>query len=51
MASVLDMGSRRIVGFALSAHHDAELAYGALAMAVAVRGGGEVIAGVVLHTD
>ena len=39
LASVLDMGSRRIVGFALSEHHDAELAYGALAMAVAVRGG------------
>ena len=51
LASVLDMGSRRIVGFALSEHHDAELAYGALAMAVAVRGGREVIAGVVLHTD
>src|SRR4029077_20794877 len=39
LASVLDMGSRRIVGFALGEHHDAELAYGALAMAVAVRGG------------
>jgi hypothetical protein len=51
LASVLDMGSRRIVGFALSAHHDAALAYAALAMAVAVRGGREVIAGVVLHTD
>jgi len=51
LASVLDMGSRRIVGFALSEHHDAELAYGALAVAVAVRGGGGVIAGVVLHTD
>ena len=37
--SVLDMGSRRIVGFALGARHDAALAYGALAMAVAVRGG------------
>ena len=51
LASVLDMGSRRIVGFALSDHHDAALAYAALAMAVAVRGGREVIAGVVLHTD
>ena len=39
LASVLDVGSRRIVGFALGEHHDAELAYGALAMAVAVRGG------------
>jgi putative transposase len=47
--SVLDMGSRRIVGFALGGHHDAALAYGALAMAVAVRGG--AVPGVVLHTD
>jgi hypothetical protein len=35
---VTDVASRRIVGFALSGHHDAQLAYGALAMAVAVRG-------------
>jgi transposase InsO family protein len=47
--SVLDMGSRRIVGFALGEHHDAALAYGALAMAVAVRGGS--VPGVVFHTD
>ena len=47
--SVLDMGSRRILGFALGAHHDAALAYGALAMAVAVRGGS--VPGVVFHTD
>ena len=47
--SVLDMGSRRIVGFALGGHHDAALAYGALAMAVAVRGG--AVPGVVFHTD
>ncbi|MFN2533925.1 MAG: IS3 family transposase [Pseudonocardiaceae bacterium] len=39
LASVLDVCSRRILGFALSEHHDAELAYGSLAMAVAVRGG------------
>jgi putative transposase len=49
LASVLDMGSRRVLGFALSEHHDAKLAYGALAMAVAVRGG--QVAGVILHTD
>jgi len=49
--SVLDMGSRRIVGFALGEHHDAELAYQALAMAVAVRGGKEVISEVIFHTD
>ena len=47
--SVMDMGSRRIVGFALGARHDAALAYGALAMAVAVRGG--PVPGVVFHTD
>lgn len=49
--SVLDMASRRIVGFSIGEHHDADLAYGALAMAVAVRGGKEAIAGVLLHTD
>jgi putative transposase len=49
LASVLDVGSRRILGFALSEHHDAGLAYGALAMAAAVRGG--QVAGVILHTD
>ena len=49
LASVLDMASRRILGFALGEHHDAQLAYGALAMAVAVRGG--QVPGVVMHTD
>src|SRR3954467_8834310 len=49
--SVLDVASRRIVGFALGEHHDADLAYAALAMAIAVRGGKQVIAGVILHTD
>jgi putative transposase len=49
LASVLAMASRRIVGFALGEHHDAQLAYGALAMAVAVRGG--QVPGVILHTD
>jgi transposase InsO family protein len=49
--SVLDMASRRVVGFALGEHHDAKLAYAALAMAVAVRGGRDAIAGVILHTD
>jgi transposase InsO family protein len=49
--SVLDMGSRRVVGFAMDEHHDAELARAAVAMAVAVRGGKDAIAGVILHTD
>ena len=49
LASVLDVASRRVLGFALSEHHDAELAYGALVMAVAVRGG--AVPGVIMHTD
>ena len=49
LASILDMGSRRVVGFALSEHPTAELAYGALARAVAVRGG--AVPGVIMHTD
>jgi len=49
LASVLDMASRRVLGFALGEHHDAALAYGALAMAVAVRGG--QVPGVIFHTD
>lgn len=49
--SVLDIWSRRIVGFAMSGHHDTATAYGALTMAVAVRGGKEAVAGVILHTD
>ncbi len=47
--SVLDAASRRVLGFALGEHHDAELAYGALVMAVAVRGG--QVPGVIMHTD
>jgi transposase InsO family protein len=49
LASVMDMASRRVLGFALGEHHDAQLAYGALVMAVAVRGG--QVPGVILHTD
>jgi putative transposase len=49
LASVMDMASRRVVGFALGEHHDAALAYSALVMAVAVRGG--QVPGVIMHTD
>jgi putative transposase len=51
LGSVLDMGSRRIVGFALGEHHDADLATAALQMAVAVRDGKSAIAEVIMHTD
>ena len=43
------MASRQVLGFALGEHHDAALAYGALAMAVAVRGG--QVPGVIFHSD
>ena len=47
--SVPDAGSRRVLGFALGEHHDAELACSALVMAVAVRGG--QVPGVIFRTD
>jgi len=49
LVSVLDVASRRVLGFALGERHDAALAYGALAMAIAARGG--QVPGVVFHTD
>jgi putative transposase len=49
LASVLDLHSRRVVGFAMSDHHDAALARAALCTAIAVRGG--EVTGVVFHTD
>jgi putative transposase len=49
LVSVLDVASRRVLGFALGERHDAALAYGALAMAIAVRGG--QVPGVIFHTD
>src|SRR3984957_4750586 len=38
LASVMDMASRRVLGFAAGEHHDAPLAYSALVMAVATVG-------------
>ena len=49
LATVLDLASRRLPGFALGEHHDASLARAALCMAAAVRGGS--VAGVVFHSD
>ena len=37
LVSVLDVASRRVLGFAIGNRHDAALAYGALAMAITVR--------------
>jgi putative transposase len=49
LATVLDLASRRLPGFAIGEHHDAPLARAALCMAAAVRGGH--VAGVVFHSD
>jgi len=49
LASILDLHSRRCVGFALWEHHDSELARSALCVAIAVRGGS--VTGVVFHSD
>jgi putative transposase len=49
LATIEDLASRRIIGFGLSDHHDAELATAAITMAGAVRGGD--VAGVIFHTD
>jgi transposase InsO family protein len=49
LATVLDLGSRRLPGFAIGEHHDSPLARSALCMAAAVRGGD--VTGVVFHTD
>jgi transposase InsO family protein len=49
LAAVLDLHSRRCVGFAMGAHHDAALARAALCMAIAIRGG--AVDGVIFHSD
>jgi transposase InsO family protein len=49
LAHVEDLASRRIPGFALSEHHDADVAVAALQMGAAVRGGD--VTGVIFHSD
>ena len=49
LATVEDLASRRLPGFAIGEHHDAALAKAALCMAAAVRGGN--IRGVIFHSD
>ena len=49
LATVLDLASRRLPGFAMSAHHDSAVAKAALCMAAAVRGGD--VDGVVFHSE
>ena len=49
LATVEDLASRRLPGFAIGDHHDADLARAALCMAAAVRGGN--VSGVIFHSD
>lgn len=49
LATVVDLGSRRVIGYAMADHMRAELVCDALAMAIDTRGG--VVAGVVFHSD
>ena len=51
LASVIDLYSRRLLGYATGLHPDADLAAAAINMAVAARGGPASIAGVIFHTD
>jgi transposase InsO family protein len=49
LATVIDLYSRRILGYAMGAHHDAGLVVAALNMAAVTRGGD--VAGVIFHSD
>ncbi len=49
LATVEDLFSRRLLGFAMSEHHDAALTVASLQMAVATRGGD--VDGVIFHSD
>jgi transposase InsO family protein len=49
LATVLDHGSRRLVGYSMAAHMRTELITDALDMAVATRG--EATSGIIFHSD
>ncbi|TMR07820.1 DDE-type integrase/transposase/recombinase, partial [Nonomuraea zeae] len=49
LATVEDLFSRRLLGYAMSEHHDAALTCASLQMAVATRGGD--VDGVIFHSD
>jgi putative transposase len=51
LASVLDLGSRRLLGYSMGDHMPTSLVLDALAMAVAARGGDHAVAGVIAHAD
>jgi transposase InsO family protein len=49
LATVIDLFSRRLLGYAMGEHHDADLIVAALNMAAATRGG--TVDGVIFHSD
>ena len=49
LATVLDLFSRRLLGYAMSEHHDADLIVASLNMAATTRGGD--VDGVIFHSD
>lgn len=49
LATVIDLFSRRLLGYAMGTRHDAELVVAALHMAATTRGGD--VRGVIFHTD
>jgi len=51
LASVLDLGSRRLLGYSMADHMRTSLVLDALTMAVAARGGDHAVAGVIAHAD
>jgi putative transposase len=51
LASVLDLGSRRLIGYSMADHMRTELVLDALGMAVGARGGDHAVAGVIAHAD
>jgi transposase InsO family protein len=51
LASVLDLGSRRLLGYSMADHMRTELVLDALGMAIAARGGERSVAGVIAHAD
>lgn len=51
LSTAIDLFSRRLLGYATSAHPDAELAGETIKMAVTARGGKQGVAGVIFHTD
>jgi putative transposase len=51
LASVLDLGSRHLLGYSMAEHMRTELVLDALEMAVAARGGDHAVQGVIVHAD